>query len=287
MAKVVETSGADADEAIARALEQLDLSRDQVDVDVVREGRKGLLGFGAEEAIVRITAKEGAERAPAQRGRRGGRSGRGRGGGGDRDGQRAPVADRAQAPDRAAAGTPAAVPGTPDELPAAPTTEAEDELDFSGRALRDLLTLLGLTNTEITARDPGTAGDGVGLISQVFDIYGADDEASDELGLLIGRKGETLTALQYLLNVMVSSRYEGQHVFAVDIEGYRRRREQSLVELAHRIANEVRSTGDVITLEPMPPAERRIVHLELEAEEGVTTESVGVGDRRQVEIMPD
>ena len=55
---------------------------------------------------------------------------------------------------------------------------------------------------------------------------GADDDASDALGLLIGRKGETLTALQYLLNVMVSSRYEGQNVFAVDIDGYRRRREQ-------------------------------------------------------------
>ena len=111
MAKVVETSGDDADEAIARALEQLDLSRDQVDVDVVREGRKGFLGLGAEEAIVRVTAKEGAEPASAQRGRRGGRGRgrRGRGGGNGGGGQRAEVADRPQAPGRPAAATPAAV----------------------------------------------------------------------------------------------------------------------------------------------------------------------------------
>ncbi len=150
-----------------------------------------------------------------------------------------------------------------------------------------MLTLLGLPDTQITARDPETAGDGAGLTSQVFDIYGVDDDTPDDLGLLIGRRGETLAALQYLLNVMVSTRYEGQNVFSVDVEGYRRRREQSLVELAHQIANEVRSTGDVITLEPMSPAERRIVHMELQDEDGVTTESAGSGDHRQVEIMPD
>ena len=153
--------------------------------------------------------------------------------------------------------------------------------------MRDLLTLLGLTETEITAREPETAGDGVGLTKQIFDIYGNDEDAADDLGLLIGRRGETLTALQYLLNVMVSSRYSGDHVFAIDIEQYRRRREQTLVEMANRIAGEVRSSGDVITLEPMTPAERRIIHLALENEQGVTTESVGDGNERQVEIMPD
>ena len=162
----------------------------------------------------------------------------------------------------------------------------EDEMDLAGRTLRDLLNLLGLSETDITARDPETPGDGLGLMTQVFDVMGSTEEASDELGLLIGRRGETLQGLQYLLNVIVSSRSESEQIFSVDVEQYRRRREQSLVELAQRVANEVRTTGDVITLEPMPPAERRIVHLALQEEEGVATESVGRGTDRQVEVMP-
>lgn len=178
------------------------------------------------------------------------------------------------------------IPGAPADGPLAPIGDAEDEIDLAGRTLRDLLTLLGLTETDIAARDPETPGDGAGLMSQVFDVTGLDEATSDELGLLIGRRGETLQAVQYLLNVIVSSRYEGDQIFAVDIERYRRRREQALIDLARRVASEVRATGDVITLEPMPPAERRIIHLTLQDEEGVSTASVGDGANRQVEVMP-
>ena len=172
-------------------------------------------------------------------------------------------------------------------MPTEPIADAEDEIDFAGRTLRDLLTLLGLTETEIAGRDPESPGDGLGRTIQVFDVNGETDDASDELGLLIGRRGETLGALQYLLNVMVLQRYGDQdRVFSVDVEGYKRRREQSLVEMAQRVAAEVRETGDVITLEPMRPAERRIIHLALSEEPGVITESVGDGNERQVEIMP-
>lgn len=188
-------------------------------------------------------------------------------------------------PDENAA--PIRIPGTPDDLPAGPPVDAEDEMDFAGHALRDVLTLLGLTETEIAARDPESAGDGAGLVSQVLDIYGETPDVSEELGVLIGRRGETLTALQYLLNVMVSTRYGNDHVFGLDIEQYRHRREQTLIDMAKRIAAEVRETGDVITLEPMPASERRIVHLTLEAEAGVRTESVGSGADRQVEVLPD
>ncbi|MYB41531.1 MAG: KH domain-containing protein [Chloroflexi bacterium] len=150
-----------------------------------------------------------------------------------------------------------------------------------------MLTLLGLMDTQIEARDPETPGDGVGRTAQVFEIFGETEDASDELGLLIGRRGETLGALQYLLNVVTRHHYgEANHVFSVDVEGYKRRRERSLVEMARRVAAEVRDTGDVITLEPMKPAERRIVHLTLSDEPGVTTESVGSGNERQVEVLP-
>ncbi|MBM4415902.1 MAG: KH domain-containing protein, partial [Chloroflexi bacterium] len=187
------------------------------------------------------------------------------------------------------AGAPSAVrvPGAPDVLPYAPPEEAEDAVDFAGRTLRDLLTLLGLTETEITAREPETPGDGAGLSAQVFDVFGSNPEAADELGLLIGRRGETLSALQYLLNVMTSQRHEGEHVFTLDVEQYRRRREDTLIDMAKRIAQEVRESGDVITLEPMPAAERRMIHLALAEERGVRTESVGSGPDRQVEVMPD
>jgi predicted RNA-binding protein Jag len=181
---------------------------------------------------------------------------------------------------------PVLIPGAPEEGPQAPVLDAEDEVDLAGRTLRDVLTLLGLTETEISAREPETPGDGAGLMSQVFDVTGMDDDTSDELGVLIGRRGETLQAVQYLLNVIVSSRYEGDQIFAVDVEHYRRRREQALIDLAQRVASEVRATGDVITLEPMPPAERRIIHLTLQEEEGIATASVGEGANRQVEVMP-
>ena len=182
---------------------------------------------------------------------------------------------------------PTTVPGAPDDPPVQPAADAEDEVDFAGRALRDLLTLLGLEDTEIEARVPSTPGDGAGRVAQIFDISGMNEDASDELGLLIGRRGETLGSLQYLLNVMVGRSYDDQDmVFGVDVEGYRRRREESLVEMARRVAEDVRETGDVITLEPMPAAERRIIHLTLSEEPGVVTESVGRGGDRQVEVMP-
>jgi spoIIIJ-associated protein len=160
-------------------------------------------------------------------------------------------------------------------------------MDLAGATLRDLLTLLGYSDTDITARDPETPGDGTGLIEQIFDIYGTNDDASDELGVLIGRRGETMAALQYLINTIVSKGGNKPPAFGIDIEGYRRRREEMLVDLARDIAQEVRETGDVITLEPMPANERRIVHIALREEPGVRTESVGTGDERQVEVLPE
>ena len=180
-----------------------------------------------------------------------------------------------------------AVPGAPGNPPTEIKSDPEDAIDLFGSTLRDLLLLLGLRETSISARDPETPGDGVGLIAQVFDVYGDTDEASDELAVLIGRRGETLNALQYLLNVLVSHHSDEESIFSIDIEGYRSRRERTLVDMALDIAAEVRETGDVITLEPMPAAERRIIHLTLDAEDGVTTESVGRGDDRQVEVMPE
>jgi len=108
----------------------------------------------------------------------------------------------------------------------------------------------------------------------------------DDLGLLIGRRGATLAALQYLVLVMVSRRLGGRVALEVDVEGYRRRRAQALHDLALRLARRVADTGQSLSLEPMPPAERRLVHLALRDHPQVITESTGEGEERKVVIRP-
>ena len=125
-----------------------------------------------------------------------------------------------------------------------------------------------------TANDPDTGG-------PIIDITG------DDSGLLIGRRGETLRALQFLVNLMVKKRLNDEPVQVVlDIEKYRERRHASLRELALRVADSVANTGRAISLEPMPPAERRIVHMALADHPRVSTQSVGMGEGRQVTVMP-
>jgi spoIIIJ-associated protein len=112
------------------------------------------------------------------------------------------------------------------------------------------------------------------------------DIRGEDLGVLIGRRGETLGALQYLVNLMISRRVRARVGVMVDVEGYRQRRQESLQHLARRVADRVKSVGRPITLEPMTPAERRIIHLELRDHPDVMTQSVGVGDERKVSVVP-
>jgi spoIIIJ-associated protein len=132
----------------------------------------------------------------------------------------------------------------------------------------------------VTPRDPETAGDGIGMIECVLDVEG------DDLGILIGRRGQTLSSLQYVLNLMLSQKTGRRVAFGVDVDGYRRRREEALVSLAKRTASRVRGTGRSVTLEPMPPNERRIVHLALADDPAVMTVSIGEGEARKVAITP-
>lgn len=107
----------------------------------------------------------------------------------------------------------------------------------------------------------------------------------DDLGILIGRRGNTLASLQYIVFLMVSQRLKTHMPVSIDVEGYKERRRQSLTGLAQRMAERVVSTGQAVTMEPMPASERRIVHLALRDYEGVTTESIGEGDERKVTIF--
>ncbi len=148
--------------------------------------------------------------------------------------------------------------------------------------LQEILRLLGL-RTRVTVRAPETAADGYGRSSAVLDVYGAEGE---DLGILIGRRGSTLAALQHIVNVMVNRQFGTRVIVTVDVEGYKRRREESLRNLAFRLAEKVKQTGRPITLEPMPAAERRIVHLALVDDPDVVTSSIGNGEARKVIISP-
>ena len=116
----------------------------------------------------------------------------------------------------------------------------------------------------------------------VIDINGPDS------GLLIGRRGNTLQSLQFIVQSIVRQQFEEENVrVALDVEQYRQRREDSLREMADRVASRVQQTGRGITLEPMPPSDRRVIHLYLDGRDGIRTESVGYGDGRKVQIIPE
>ena len=171
----------------------------------------------------------------------------------------------APTPGAAAAPTPGAAP------PAGEDTETALGI------LEHLLELMSV-DASVRVRAPETPGDGLGLARAVLDVSGED------LGILIGRRGDTLSSLQFLVNLMVSRKMKTRMAFGIDVEGYRRRREESLNGLAQRMADRVKSTGQPITLEPMPPNERRIVHLVLANDPDVITVSIGEGESRKVAI---
>ena len=165
-----------------------------------------------------------------------------------------------------------------DEEPVDPDIHAE-QVELAAEVTDAILGILDI-DAGIDIREPETAGDGLGSALAVIDISG------DDLGMLIGRRGESLMAFQYVVNLVVTRRHPGRGAVTLDVEGYRRRREEQLVALAERMAGLVREHGDPITLEPMPPAERRLVHLALADDPDVETASAGEGDSRKVVISP-
>ena len=112
----------------------------------------------------------------------------------------------------------------------------------------------------------------------IFEVEG------DDSGLLIGRRGETLRALQFMVKFIAGRRLGERVNLMIDVEGYQKRRYDSLANLAQRVAQRVATSRRSITLEPMPPNERRIIHMTLSEHASVTTESTGVGNERQVVV---
>jgi spoIIIJ-associated protein len=266
------------EEALAQGLAELGLPATAVSVEVLDSGGKGLFGLGSRQVRVRLTVNPpggppAVEQKPVQAPKPQVK------GGGKRNG--APPAERrkpeARKPERPAPVERAAAP------PRAPAPVAEmlpddhdDVLDTTESIVSKLLYHMGL-QAQVSAHYGEPRDDRRPIM---VDVRGSD------LGILIGRRGQTLDAFQYIAALMVG-KGTGQFIhLVVDVEGHRDRRERQLRQLAQRMAEQVLKTGRKLTLEPMRAAERRIIHMELREHPAVTTESAGEEPYRKVTIIP-
>ena len=213
----LEMSGKTVEEAIQRALEELGVSREEVKVTVLKEGRHGVLGLGAEEARIRVE-------------------------------------------------------------PLVPAPEESDIADAAKGILEALLSMMAVTASVVSPTRSFVEGEATAPIA--FDIKG------DDLGILIGRRGQTLSCLQYIVRLIVGHQTEAWVPIVIDVEGYKQRRYEALQALAWRIAEQVKVGQTPFTLEPMSAYERRIIHLALAEHPDVTTQSIGEGEARKVVILP-
>jgi spoIIIJ-associated protein len=262
----IEVNAKNVNDAIAQALQRLGKKQEEVDIEILSEGSRGILGIGAEDARIRVTPKPPAEKpkpAPSP----------------SRPPAPKPAAvveeepkrEKQQAQTRTVPVEIQSVDGVPDEVVQTAKQVVEELLRLMG--LNALVTMRGLEPRGSRSPDDGTP-------TCTADVTG------DDLGILIGRRGENLAALQYVTNLIVSRKAESDVRVVVDVEHYLVRRYESLRGLALRMGERVKLSGAPITLEPMPPHERRIVHLTLADEPGVSTVSIGEGDERRVVISP-
>lgn len=251
--KSIEIKATNVEAAIVKGLAQLSVSRDQVHIKVLDEGSRGVLGIGARDAVVRLTLLMPLPTEPEVSPSR-----------------EEPIsAPEAEEPAESTEPLPTVMP--PPERPRADVVARD--------VLSELLNLMGIQAT-VRIREDEDSPTGKDAPPFVLDILGND------LGILIGRRGQTLHDLQFMTR-LITSREVGEWAhLVVDVEKYKVRREKALRQLANRLAERVVLTQQPIALEPMPPHERRIIHITLRDHPIVTTESVGKGDRRKVTIIP-
>jgi spoIIIJ-associated protein len=161
------------------------------------------------------------------------------------------------------------------------TPESQNEVFKTAKQiLEELLALMDLSGT-VMPSDEFTTTDENGNFSSI----GLNIEGED-LGILIGRRGQTLVSLQYIVRLIISHKIQFQMPIVLDVEGYKQRRCEGLRLLANKLADQVKTRKEPFTMEPMPAFERRIIHLALADHPDVVTESIGVGEARKVVITP-
>ncbi len=249
----VVASGKTVGDAIANGLAMLGVHRDQVEIEIITAGSRGVLGFGAENARVKLLVKL----PPAPK----------------------PAPEPRVEPEPEPEPLEVAVEPQPTVEEPKPETDEQTAGQVGQEVLTELLRLMNIrASVEITlGHELADEGQPPPI---VLNITGED------LGILIGRRGDTLRSLQYLVRLMVSHRLKHWTNLVVDVENYVIRRRRTLESLAQRVADQVARSGRMQALEPMPAYERRIVHVTLRKNPEVTTQSVGEGERRKVTIIP-
>ena len=262
--ETVERSARTVEEAVELALMELNVDRTEVEVETINRGKAGFLGIGGELARVRVTLKsEGSK--PRSKPNNRGKSPRQ---------TRPPRAPRTSKPRASEKPKSSEKPVTTEQ-----TTEIVNTEEISALAITTVNDILTATNVDVVCNISSHHNLAEGTVA--LELSGSDT------GLLIGRRGQTLMSLQFLVNSIVRSKTGENIRIAIDAEGYRDRRENTLKEMAVRVADRVKETGRSITLEPMNAADRRIIHVSLTDYEGVRTESIGEADNRKVEIYPE
>lgn len=303
----IEVSGKSVDEAVLHALMRLGKRREEVDISVLQEPSRGTFGLGSKDARVRVTVRIGSksaiitpELADAILGP---------------DGPDIPLADdEVYDEDGEEYDEDDQEEFDEDDDEDLDDEELEDDEEFEDDAsvpflISDAAPLQVLEQSQVveprgelldvenpSREDVEITVDVLQHILRYMNIHATVQVRSnspltlnihginENLGLLIGRRGETLAALQLLVSLIVSHRTRHRMRIVVDAENYRQRREENLRSLALRVAQQVRSYRRSIALEAMPPNERRIVHIALADSNDISTESIGEGDERRVVI---
>jgi len=164
--------------------------------------------------------------------------------------------------------------------PTDPQTGLDDIMQLAKRILEELVKRMGF-DAEVSLAESLIMEDNESTPAITFNITGDDD-----IGIIIGRHGQTMASLQYIVRVIVSRKIENPPSILIDVDGYKQRRYKSLRSTAKRLAEQVKMRKTPFTLEPMPAFERRIIHLTLANDAFVTTQSIGEGDLRKVVIVP-
>ena len=274
------------DEAVDEGLRQLGVSRDEVDVEVIQEGSRGLLGIGASDAQVRLKLVETEEEESQP------------------EAATEAVTDSAMEDDGDPEDSTEESPAEAAELAVSDEEEKEEEEEEEASGSEAEESQIDY-DAEADVEDAELEDLAFDLLNQMLvhlgieaeiDLSWSDDPddsepalilnvVGDDLGSLIGRNGETLSSIQYLIRLMVNQELHRWKNIVIDIDGYKQRRAEQLSQLANRLAEQVVASGRPASLEPMPASERRLVHIALRNHEQVYTESTGEDMRRKVQIL--